>query len=180
MSESQIRRVFRVSSRDAVPPYQLVQVQTPARRSARSTSSGDRKAVSLKAFGKRYTLRLQRNRDFERRVAKLRMFAAETTPSGLSYTPLKTKVGTQPTVSRNRLRRAITLDRGLGIFHSVFTLREVQGYSTLNVPPTQGFSSYSTIERPSRAFQRTLVFRLPGVPRGLVPGAGPGPIAPFM
>ncbi|KAL1478721.1 hypothetical protein MTO96_034889 [Rhipicephalus appendiculatus] len=93
LSDSEIRRVFRVASREEVPQYELVQLR--ARRHQRSErevgGGGDRKAVSLRAFGRRFDLRLKRNRDFEQRAARLQVLAAESTPNGLAYTPLRSK-----------------------------------------------------------------------------------------
>ncbi|XP_037529581.1 A disintegrin and metalloproteinase with thrombospondin motifs 16 [Rhipicephalus sanguineus] len=93
LSDSEIRRVFRVASREEVPQYELVQLR--ARRHQRSErevgGGGDRKAVSLRAFGRRFDLRLKRNRDFEQRAARLQVLAAESTPNGLAYTPLRAK-----------------------------------------------------------------------------------------
>ncbi|XP_050030699.1 A disintegrin and metalloproteinase with thrombospondin motifs like [Dermacentor andersoni] len=93
LSDSEIRRVFRGASRDEVPQYELVQLR--ARRHQRSErevgGGGDRRAVSLRAFGRRFDLRLKRNRDFEQRAARLQVLAAESTPNGLAYTPLKGK-----------------------------------------------------------------------------------------
>lgn len=93
LSDSEIRRVFRVASRDEVPQYELVQLR--ARRHQRSErevgGGGDRRAVSLRAFGRRFDLRLKRNRDFEQRAARLQVLAAESTPNGLAYTPLRAK-----------------------------------------------------------------------------------------
>lgn len=92
LSDSEIRRVFRVASRGEVPPYELVQLRAPRHhRSEREASGGDRRSVSLRAFGRRFDLRLKRNRDFEQRAARLQMLAAESTPNGLAYTPLRTK-----------------------------------------------------------------------------------------
>ncbi|XP_077547404.1 A disintegrin and metalloproteinase with thrombospondin motifs like [Haemaphysalis longicornis] len=94
LSDSEIRRVFRVASRDQVPPYELVQLRARRhQRTQRDTAAGagDRRAVSLRAFGRRFDLRLKRNRDFEQRAARLQMLAAESTPNGLAYTPLRAK-----------------------------------------------------------------------------------------
>lgn len=94
LSDSEIRRVFRVASRDQVPPYELVQLRARRhQRTQRDTAAGagDRRAVSLRAFGRRFDLRLKRNRDFEQRAARLQVLAAESTPNGLAYTPLRAK-----------------------------------------------------------------------------------------
>lgn len=99
MSEAEIRRVFRVASLDQVPSYELVQLRAPARRAVRAATghaASTRKDVSLTAFGRRYALRLHRNKDFDRRAARLKMFAAETTPHGLAYTPVNLKDETAP------------------------------------------------------------------------------------
>ncbi|XP_077496902.1 A disintegrin and metalloproteinase with thrombospondin motifs like isoform X2 [Amblyomma americanum] len=92
LSDSEIRRVFRVASRGEVPPYELVQLRAPSHhRAEREASGGERRSVALRAFGRRFDLRLQRNRDFEQRAARLQMLAAESTPNGLAYTPLRAK-----------------------------------------------------------------------------------------
>lgn len=92
LSDSEIRRVFRVASRDEVPQYELVQLRARRhQRSEREVGGGDRRAVSLRAFGRRFDLRLKRNRDFEQRAARLQVLAAESTPNGLAYTPLRSK-----------------------------------------------------------------------------------------
>lgn len=92
LSDSEIRRVFRVASREEVPQYELVQLRARRhQRSEREVGGGDRRAVSLRAFGRRFDLRLKRNRDFEQRAARLQVLAAESTPNGLAYTPLRAK-----------------------------------------------------------------------------------------
>ncbi|KAH9363331.1 hypothetical protein HPB48_006437 [Haemaphysalis longicornis] len=107
LSDSEIRRVFRVASRDQVPPYELVQLRARRhQRTQRDTAAGagDRRAVSLRAFGRRFDLRLKRNRDFEQRAARLQVLAAESTPNGLAYTPLRAKVYAPARLSSCTLR----------------------------------------------------------------------------
>lgn len=91
LSDSEIRRVFRVASREEVPQYELVQLRARRHQRSEREVGGDRKAVSLRAFGRRFDLRLKRNRDFEQRAARLQVLAAESTPNGLAYTPLRSK-----------------------------------------------------------------------------------------
>ncbi|KAH8032545.1 hypothetical protein HPB51_025998 [Rhipicephalus microplus] len=91
LSDSEIRRVFRVASREEVPQYELVQLRARRHQRSEREVGGDRKAVSLRAFGRHFDLRLKRNRDFEQRAARLQVLAAESTPNGLAYTPLRSK-----------------------------------------------------------------------------------------
>ncbi|KAF7488255.1 A disintegrin and metalloproteinase with thrombospondin motifs 8 [Sarcoptes scabiei] len=94
MTKQDLLSVFYVDSHDKVPEYELSSVRFLSKRSISKNqysgdgdevddqSSSNTKHVQLKAFGKKMSLKLQDNNDFNERVKDMKVFIAESSRNG--------------------------------------------------------------------------------------------------
>ncbi|KPM02573.1 A disintegrin and metalloproteinase with thrombospondin motifs 16-like protein 1 [Sarcoptes scabiei] len=94
MTKQDLLSVFYVDSHDKVPEYELSSVRFLSKRSISENqysgdgdevddqSSSNTKHVQLKAFGKKMSLKLQDNNDFNERVKDMKVFIAESSRNG--------------------------------------------------------------------------------------------------